>query len=156
MRRADREITDVNKIEEIIAEARFMHLGLFDEEFPYVVPLHYGYKMEDGKLTFYMHCAKEGHKLDCLKANNNVFVEIDKGESLITADKACAYGSEFQSVMCRGRAYIVEDPAEKIAGLELLMKTQTGEDFKITEEMASIATVLRVDVESYTAKIRPR
>ena len=30
-----------------------MHLGMFDGEFPYIVPLHYGYQMEKGKLTFY-------------------------------------------------------------------------------------------------------
>ena len=57
MRRKDREITDIDKIETIIASARYMHLGMFDDEFPYIVPLHYGYQMEKGKLTFYVHCA---------------------------------------------------------------------------------------------------
>lgn len=49
-----------------------MHLGMFDENYPYVVPLHYGYEMKDGKLTFYVHGAKEGHKLDCLRKNDHV------------------------------------------------------------------------------------
>ena len=101
MRRKDREITDIDKIEAIIASARYMHLGMFDGEFPYIVPLHYGYQMEKGKLTFYVHCAKEGHKLECLKGNRNIFVEIDRGESLITADIPCKYGAEYESVMCR-------------------------------------------------------
>ena len=74
MRRKDREITDIDKIETIIASARYMHLGMFDGEFPYIVPLHYGYQMEKGKLTFYVHCAKKGHKLECLKENRTVFV----------------------------------------------------------------------------------
>lgn len=43
MRRKDREITDFGKIEKIISLAGYMHLGLFDEGYPYVVPLHYGY-----------------------------------------------------------------------------------------------------------------
>ena len=47
MRRKDREITDIDKIETIIASARYMHLGMFDGEFPYIVPLHYGYQMEN-------------------------------------------------------------------------------------------------------------
>ena len=38
MRRKDREITDIDKIETIIASARYMHLGMFDGEFPYIVP----------------------------------------------------------------------------------------------------------------------
>ena len=55
----------------------------------------------NSKLTFYVHCAKEWHKLECLKENRNVFVEIDRGESLITADIPCKYGAEYESVMCR-------------------------------------------------------
>ena len=57
MRRKDREILDLDKIESIIAGARYMHLGMFDENYPYG--------------------AKEGHKLDCLRKNDHVFVEID-------------------------------------------------------------------------------
>lgn len=152
MRRQDREIVDIDKIESIVAKARYMHLGMFDGDFPYVVQLHYGYQMEDGKLTFYIHCAKEGHKLDCLRKNDHVFVEIDRGESLVTADIPCGYGAEYESVMCRGKAVIVEDPAEKCKALMCLMKVQTGKEHKIDEKMAEAVAVLRVDVESYTAK----
>ena len=152
MRRKDREITDIDKIEEIIARARYMHLGMLDGEFPYVVPLHYGCKIENGKFTFYMHSANEGHKLDCIKKNKNVFVEIDRGESLITADIPCGYGAEYESVMCKGIASIVVDASEKCKALELLMKTQTGREHKISEEMAGHVTVIKVDVVSYTAK----
>ena len=148
MRRKDREITDISKIEEIIAGARYMHLGMFDGEYPYVVPLHYGYRMENGRFTFYMHCAKEGHKLDCLKANNNVFVEIDRGESLVRAGQPCAYGAKYESVMCRGKASILDDGAEKTEALRILMKTQTGQDFEIDEKMAASVNVIRVDVGS--------
>ena len=152
MRRKDREITDGKKIEEIIAKARYMHLGMLDGHVPYVVPLHYGYRMEAGRLIFYMHCAKEGHKLDCLKANSHVFVEIDRGESLITADNPCAYGARYESVMCRGTAVIVEDTEEKMEALKILMNTQTGEEHEINEKMAAAVNVIRVDAESYTAK----
>ena len=152
MRRQDREITDISRIEEIIAKTRYLHLGMFDGDYPYVVPLHYGYTMENGKLTCYMHCAREGHKLDCLRANGNVFVEIDRGESLIEAEVPCGFGAEYQSVMCRGKAVLVEDGAEKAEALKLLMKTQTGQDYEINEKMAAVVCVIRVDVESYTAK----
>ena len=156
MRRKDREIIDLDKIESIIAGARYMHLGMFDENYPYVVPLHYGYEMKDGKLTFYVHGAKEGHKLDCLRKNDHVFVEIDRGENLVTADTPCSYGAEYQSVMCRGTATIIEEPAEKCKALEILMKVQTGEEHRISEKMADAVTVIKVDVESYTAKARVR
>lgn len=152
MRRKDREITDIDKIETIISSARYMHLGMFDGEFPYIVPLHYGYQMEKGKLIFYVHCAKKGHKLECLKENRNVFVEIDRGESLITADIPCKYGAEYESVMCRGKAMIIEDIKEKCKALGVLMKVQTGEEHEIDDKMASAVNVVKIDVESYTDK----
>lgn len=154
MRRTDRQIVDTDKIESIIANARYMHLGMFDGEFPYVVPLHYGYQMEAGKLTFYVHSAREGHKLECLRKNSRVFVEIDRGESLVAADIPCRYGAVYESVMCRGKAAIVETPAEKCRALSLLMKVQTGQEHAISEKMADAVTVIRIDIESYTAKRR--
>ena len=44
--------------------------------------------------------AKGGHKLECFKENRNVFVEIDRGESLITADIPCKYGADPSFAQC--------------------------------------------------------
>ena len=156
MRRTDRQITDPGAIEEILRRARVLHLGLMDGERPYVVPLHYGYIWEDGRLTLYMHSAPEGHKLDLIRANPNVFVEIDTGEIPISGgDVACRYGAAYSSLMGCGTATIVEDVAEKITGLRILMRTQTGREFAITPEMAGSAAVIRVEVTEFTAKAKP-
>lgn len=156
MRRRDRKITEETQIEDILANGRYLHLGLFDGEYPYVVPLHYGYEKADGVRTFYVHCANEGHKLDCLRGNGNVFVEIDRGEQLVAADIPCGYGALYASVMCRGKATIVESLPEKCRALEILMKTQTGEVHRISEDMAEKVTVVRVDAITCTAKARIR
>ena len=156
MRRRDRKITEETQIEDILANGRYLHLGLFDGEYPYVVPLHYGYEKADGVRTFYVHCANEGHKLDCLRGNGNVFVEIDQGEQLVAADIPCGYGALYASVMCRGKATIVESLPEKCRALEILMKTQTGEVHRISEDMAEKVTVVRVDAITCTAKARIR
>ena len=44
MRRKDREITDIQQILNIIDKCNILRLGLFDKDYPYVVPLHYGYE----------------------------------------------------------------------------------------------------------------
>lgn len=154
MRRADREITDLDQIEDILANGRYLHLGMFDDEYPYVVPLHYGYEKTNDVRTFYVHCANEGHKLDCLRNNGNVFVEIDRGEQLVAADIPCGYGALYESVMCKGKASIVESLPEKCRALETLMKTQTGKEHKISEAMAEHVTVIRIDAITCTAKAR--
>ena len=156
MRRKDREITDAGEIREILARARVMHLGLYDGEYPYVVPMHCGFTFEDGKLALYAHCAKEGRKLDLIRRDGRVFVEIDTDEELVPGSAACAWGACYASVMGRGRASIVEDETEKCRALELLMKTQTGEDFVLTPQAAAAVTVLRIELEEYTAKARKK
>ena len=77
---------------------------------------------------------------------------IYAGESLITADIPCKYGAEYESVMCRGKAMIIEDIKEKCKALGVLMKVQTGEEHEFDNKMASAVNVVKIDVESYTAK----
>ena len=71
MRRKDREVTDIHEILAIVGRAKILHMGLFDGDHPYIVPLHYGYEYHEDRheLVFFMHGAKEGHKLDLIRKN---------------------------------------------------------------------------------------
>lgn len=84
MRRKDREVTNIIEILQIIEKAKVLHLALFDADYPYIVPLHYGYEYKEGILIFYMHCAKEGHKLDLIRSNPNVCIEVESNVELIS------------------------------------------------------------------------
>ncbi|UTC43711.1 pyridoxamine 5'-phosphate oxidase family protein [Treponema sp. OMZ 857] len=157
MRRSDREVTDCQQIYAIIEKAKVVHIGMIDNDHPYVVPMQYGFIFTDGRLTLYVHCAKEGRKLDILKKNPCVFIELETDVAIVSGgDIPCKYGSEYASIMGDGTAVIVEDVAEKISGLRLMMKTQSGRDFEITEQMAASVTVLRIDVPYVTAKSRAK
>lgn len=159
MRRKDREITDLDEILSIAERAKILRLGLFDGEYPYVVPLHYGYAYaaDTGTLLFYLHGAREGHKLDLIRANPNACVELDCDIQLVSGgDVPCQYGSTYSSVIGKGRAEIVEDPEEKTRGLELLIKHQTGWDFAISPAMSASAAVIRITVPEFIAKSRPQ
>lgn len=155
MRRKDREITDGAAVRSILDKARVLHLSMIDGDRPYVVPLHYGYTLDDGRLTLYLHSAKEGRKLDVLRKNSAVAFVLEADVALVSGgDLPCKYGAAYASVMGEGRATLLTDPAEKVAGLTVLMKTQTGRDFTITEAMAADVAVIRVDTETYSAKSR--
>ena len=155
MRRSDREVTDPAEIRKIVDEAKILHLGLFDGEYPYVVPMHYGYRAEEGRLIFYTHGAKEGHKLDLIAANPKVCVELDCGvEPISGGEIACRYGTTYASVIGRGMAEVVTDTEEKILALKLLMEHQTGRRFEIDARMADAVGILRIRVETFTAKTR--
>jgi nitroimidazol reductase NimA-like FMN-containing flavoprotein (pyridoxamine 5'-phosphate oxidase superfamily) len=45
MIRKDREVTDINSIEEILKQCKTCHVAMVDDGLPYVVPLSYGYKI---------------------------------------------------------------------------------------------------------------
>lgn len=155
MRRKDRQITDIETIRAILDKAKVLHLAMIDGERPYVVPMNYGYVLADGRLTLYLHSAKEGRKLDVLSQNNAVAFVLETDVVPVSGgDIPCKYGAAYASVMGEGTAAILTDPAEKLAALSILMRTQTGRAFAFTTEMTASVAVIQVDVESFTAKAR--
>ena len=155
MTKRERQVTDLQQILKILDQGKVLHLGLAVDNEPYVVPMNYGYMMEEGKLTLYLHSAVKGKKLDMIRANPRVFFAIDCDRMPFQGDKPCQYGLVYSSVMGRGTAHIVDDVEEKKKAMSCLMKTQTGKDFAFEDRLVSIVSVIRIDVEEYTAKHRP-
>ena len=155
MTKRELQITDPQQILAILDTAKVLRLGLAVDNEPYIVPMNYGYMMEDGKLTLYLHSGLKGKKLDMIRANPRVFVELDCNLAPFESEKPCQYGLSYSSIMARGEAHIVEDVEEKMAAMTALMKTQTGRDFSFNERLVSMVAVIRVDVSEYTAKHRP-
>ena len=77
MRRQDRMVTDIDEIKEILNSTRIIHLGMLDGDYPYVLPLHFGYEFIDEVLYIYVHGHYEGKKFDLIQGNPHVFIEID-------------------------------------------------------------------------------
>ena len=126
MRRRDR----VEK--KSLRSGRIVHLGLMDSDCPYVVPMHYGLEIENRAWILYLHSASSGHKIDLIRKNPVCFAEIDCDMELISGgDNACSYGTAFSSVMGKGTVEVLENPEEKIHGLQVLMGHQTGRGFEI-------------------------
>ncbi len=148
-------VTDMDEIVKILDNSKVVHVGMIDGDKPYVVPMNYGYTLEDGKLTLWLHCAKRGRKLNVLRANNKVFFEMECGIQPFEGDIACRYGISYSSIMGRGTAEIVEDVEVKKAALSHLMKAQTGMDFEFEDKMASIVSIIKIDTIEFTAKHRP-
>ena len=155
MTKRELQITDEVQIRNILDTAKVLHLGLAVDNEPYVVPMNYGYTMENGKLVLYLHSAQKGKKLDMMRANPKVFFEMDCDLVPFEGEKPCQYGLGYSSIMGCGTAQIVEDVEEKIKAMSALMKTQTGKDFSFNERLVSIVAVTRIDVVEYTAKHRP-
>lgn len=155
MTKRERQVTDPQQILHILDTGKVLRLGLAVNNEPYVVPMNYGYCMENDRLTLYLHSAVRGKKLDMIQANPNVFFEIDCDLMPFEGRVPCQYGLVYSSIMGRGTAVLVEDVEEKKRAMTMLMKTQTGKDFSFEDRLVSIVSVIRIDVAEYTAKHRP-
>lgn len=148
-------ITDTNEIKRILDSTKIVHVGMVDEDGPYVVPLNYGYVMEDDQLVLYVHGSVKGRKIDAMRNNPDVFIEITSDVQQFEGKLACQYGTSYYCVMGKGKAEILEDVEDKKSGLSIFMKSHTGKDFEFNEKMVSMVSVIRITVPNYTAKHRP-
>ena len=155
MTKREYKITDEAQIRDVLDSAKVLRLGIAVDNEPYIIPLNYGYTLENGELKLYLHSAVQGNKLDLLRKNPNVCFELDCDLIPFEGRVACQYGLSYSAVSGRGRAVLIEDVEEKMEGMSILMKTQTGRDFEFNERLVSIVAVIRVDVTEYTVKHRP-
>ena len=154
MRRKDREITDQNVIEDFIKKEQILRVAFYDEGDIYIVPVNYGYSYDES-YTFYFHGAKAGRKYELAKKTPNVGFEIDGKYSLIEGQEACDCSATFQSVIGTGILSLVDDNADKIKGLNAIMKQTTSKnDWHYSNEMLEAVAIFRLDVDKLSCKAK--
>lgn len=152
MRQAKREVKDNKELTAIIEACDVCRVAFSDGEYPYIVPLSFGYEYGD-TLTLYFHCAKEGKKLDLMRLNPKVGFEMDCSHTLITGPAACNYSMNFESIIGVGTLSEVTEPAEKARALDTIMRHygfpgQPEYNPSVFERTA----VLKLQVLSFTGK----
>lgn len=136
-------------MEQILQEETIGYLGLSVGEQPYVVPLNYGYV--DGKILF--HCALTGTKLDYLRANPQVCFTVGRqsGEVRRHAEgDPCHIDSE--SVICYGRARIVEDLAERKAALDAFNRCFRPDAKEVSLEETEKCCAVEIKITEMTGR----
>lgn len=150
MRRSDKEIRDPAEIAALLARARVMRLGMVGPDgWPYVVPVCFG--VSGGEI--FVHCAREGRKMDALRADPRVCFEVDLDAELRPGDSACKWGMAFRSVVGFGTVDFPEDPEEKRRALDAVMDQYgaTGPHAYSDAALRNTA-VLRIRIGSMTGK----
>lgn len=154
MRRKDREITNPELVEELIARAQILRVAFCDcGRAPYIVPVNYGYVCRDGKYILYFHGAKAGRKYELSRAFPVVGFELDADYCLIAGESACGYSAGYQSIVGTGTISLIENEEERVLGLSAIMKQATGKaDWDFEAEAQSATAVFRLDVEEMSCK----
>lgn len=149
MRRHDKEIKDNNIIEDILANSGICRLGFVEDDEAYIVPVNYAYSGG----TIYIHSAAQGRKMDILKRNNIVSFEIEYFEEIIKNEVPCEWSAKYRSVMGKGTVRIENDPAEKKAGLDLIMRKYGAENgLRYNEASVSRMVLLVLKIDSVIGK----
>ncbi|MBD5538434.1 MAG: pyridoxamine 5'-phosphate oxidase family protein [Desulfovibrio sp.] len=149
MRRSDRERTDSAFFDEVFAAAEVIFLALTNGDSPYCLPVNFAYERAPGGARLYIHCAHEGLKLDCVRADPRVAFSCAVDVS-IDREKASTY---YKSVCGTGTARVVEDVAEKCHALDCIGSRYAARCPRPTPEAtARRVAILRIDVHSLTGK----
>jgi len=148
MRRKEKEITDIDRIEAILKKAEVCRLAFSDDNGPYLVPMCFGYENR----TLYFHSATEGRKLDIIRKNPNVCFEVETGNEMIRSEKACSWSLKYGSVIGFGKADILNHPEDKKKALDVIMAHYSEASFTYSDKSLSSMVIIRVKINSMTGK----
>lgn len=123
MRRKEREVTDIEKIDQIISGCDCCRIALCNgTDAPYIVPVSFGFERTAEGCFFYFHGARTGRKLELMERNPNVGFELDSDHQILRGEKACDYSTHFRSVIGTGKLARISSYAGKVHALNCIMQ----------------------------------
>lgn len=130
MRRADRAVTDRERILQVIESCTCCRVG---------------FSCPEG--------AHEGRKAELIRTAPRVGFELDCAHALAAGQTGCSYSYRYQSVIGTGVICEVQEPEEKKRALSAIMAHyEKSRLFTFTDEQAQRAAVFRLDVAQLTCK----
>ena len=149
MRRFKQELTQEECIDILSHEPRGVLSVIGEGGYPYGVVMNHWYNPEDGKL--YFHGAKEGHKIDAIRACDKVsYCVHDEGFR-----KEGEWALNIKSVIVFGRIRIVEEADKMRQICSNLCRKFTDDDTYLADELAHLKRVMCLEItpEHMTGKM---
>ena len=121
----------LNEVKEfdIISRCVTIRIAMFDEPYPYIVPVNFGEEIIGDQVVFYIHTDYEGKKNDLLAKNPNIAFEMDCNHELYYRESNMSCNFRYESVVGTGRVEIVPEE-EREKALTLLMNHYHPESVK--------------------------
>ena len=149
MRRSEREIKEFNDIVDVLNRCETVRLGIHGGEYPYVVPLSFGYETSEGRIVLYVHSAGKGLKCDLLAKDNRVCAEADLCHGFAQSKNGVT--TLYESMIGFGRAEKITGE-EAVKGLNLLLAHSNYPGYPILEEELQAVIVYKIVLDSVTGK----
>ncbi len=147
--RREKKAMDMSLVDALIKNGEYGDLAVLDTNgYPYAVPVNY----VSDETHIYVHCALEGAKLDAIAAYDKVSFTIVGRHSVV----ANRFSSNFESVVCFGKARLIDEPSEKIRLLEQFIY-KYAPDFEVSglkyvSNDYMKTTMIAIEIEHKTGK----
>ena len=149
MRRKEYEITDIDMMKRVLASTKYVTIALCKNGEPYLVTLSHGYDAK--RNCIYFHCAREGKKLDYVRANDKVW-----GQAMIDEGYTEECNQPYTSVQFLGKVTFLEGVDEKLQALTCMIRQLNKNPEKaiadLKPENLKNLTVGRIDIECLSGK----
>lgn len=148
MRRKDKKLK-IEESKDILTKGEY---GVFSsvnsDGYAYGVPLNYVYNEN----VIYFHCAREGLKLDNIKHNEKTSFCV-VGDTKVIPEE---FSTLFESVICFGKAEIIDDEKERMEAFLHFVKKYSGDFLDKGDEYimkdAPKAIIVRINIEHISGK----
>ncbi|MDW3652581.1 MAG: pyridoxamine 5'-phosphate oxidase family protein [Bacteroidia bacterium] len=144
---------DRETVHQILDASFLCHIGFVVDGQPYVIPTSYGRKGD----TIYLHGASTSRMMVNLSEGIPVCITVTHFDGLVLARSAFHHSMNYRSAVVFGTAHLVEGE-EKEEGLrivsEQILEGRWEESRGPKANELKATTVLRVDIDTASAKIR--
>ncbi len=153
MRRKDRLMHEAECLE-LLDSCGVGRLGLtLDGRRPYVVPINFA---RNGR-RLYLHSAREGAKIEAIRANPLACFEVDEDGGIVRGQTACEHSYLYRSVIMFCTARIIDDIDQKVRALELLTAKYAPDTVGTVSKKAAAGTlVIELQIDEMSGKKHTR
>lgn len=148
MRRIKQQL-DNSEVLDILKSNTTCTLALIGENgYPYSLPISYCY--DEGNI--YFHCAKVGHKIDCIKNCDSISLSVIEHDEIIEEK----FTDKYKSVVVFGKVEIIDDEKEirrlcRKMCAALCPNVSDGTEKEI-EQFIEQTAVVKITIEHMTGK----
>ncbi|MBT1074965.1 pyridoxamine 5'-phosphate oxidase family protein [Geobacter grbiciae] len=153
-RRTDRKIKTPREMELLLERMPVGRLAVVTEDGPYVVAVNYVF-FEN---CIYFHSGLSGRKMEALQADPRVCFLVDEVGPLVLLERSCGISQVYKSVVCFGKAGVVEGSLEKRAILERMVQKYVPSTYPVPpigDENIENTAIVRIAIESMSGKENP-
>jgi len=149
----DKAIQDIVRAEEmhdVIKRSKFCHIGMIDDNEPYVLGFNFGFYNE----TIYLHCSKYGKKLNVLRKNKRICASFSVDHEFFARHDhvACSWRMRYRSVLAWGNVEFVDSYEEKENALKIIMAQYSDKDFSFNKPAVNNVEILKIKVDKMTGR----